>query len=255
MTEVGPAPGTVPESRVEEIARGLAGLSGRSLHDRLREIVPELTLAERFELLHTLGVYEHPESLSGAASTLHETRRLRQELPGLLRRERVKTLVDVPCGDFHWMRELDLDLDYLGVDIVPALVERNRALYGNARRRFELLDATREPPPAADLIHCRDLFIHLSLGDIAKVLANFVASGSRLLLASHFGDRQENAEILSGDFRAMNLCRAPFHLPPPREVILEESELAGGEFPDRAMALWDLDVLRGRPPGASALPG
>ena len=41
----------------------------------------------------------------------------------------------------------------------------------------------------------------------------------------------------------MNLCRAPFLLPPPRRVILEESELAGGALPDRAMALWELSEV------------
>ena len=237
--------------RVEELAATLSGLSGETLHEELRGLLPALALGDRFDLLHRLGVYHHPESLSGAASTLAETRRLREAFPALVAEEGVRSLLDVPCGDFHWMRELDLPVEYTGVDIVPALVDRNVRLYERPGRRFLNLDATRDPLPRADLILSRDLLIHLSLEDIAALLANFVASGSRLLLVSHFADRELNREIVSGDYHEVNLCRAPFFLPPPRRVVLEESELAGGVLPDRAMALWDLAevarVLAARP--------
>jgi hypothetical protein len=227
------------------LAAELGGLEGEELHARLRALLPDLALQDRFELLHALGVYHHPESLSGAASTLAETRRLREALGEIVREEGVASLLDAPCGDFHWMRELELPLDYTGVDIVAALVERNRELYERPGRRFLNLDATRDPLPRVDLILSRDLLIHLSLADSAALLANFVASGSRLLLVSHFGERSENREIVSGDYHEVNLCRAPFFLPPPRRIVLEESALAGGVLPDRAMALWEIaDVGR-----------
>jgi hypothetical protein len=225
---------------ITALSASLAGLTGEALHERLRAVLPALPLADRFVLLHRLGVYHHPESFSGAASTHDETRRLRDALPALIRSEGVRRLLDVPCGDFHWMSTLELGVDYTGVDVVPELVERNRRLYERPGRRFLCLDATRDALPAADLVLCRDLLIHLSLADIDALLRNFVKSGARRLLTSHFADRTENVDVLSGDFHTVNLCHAPFHLPPPRLVILEGSALSGGAFPDRAMALWEM---------------
>ena len=73
--------------------------------------------------------------------------------------------------------------------------------------------------PAADLVLCRDLLIHLSLRDVFQVLAAVVASGAGWLLTSHFAARDGNPEIESGDFRPVNLCREPFNLTEPQEVI------------------------------------
>ena len=43
---------------------------------------------------------------------------------------------------------------------------------------------------------------------------------------------------LIGDFRPVNLCREPFNLTEPQEVIAEESGMGEGAFRDRSMALW-----------------
>ncbi|HET9767321.1 MAG TPA: class I SAM-dependent methyltransferase [Thermoanaerobaculia bacterium] len=223
------------------LSRRLAPLERPELVARLREIVPNLTLAERFALLHELEVYRHAEAVSGEGSTPTETAALRAALPALLAAHGVRTLLDVPCGGFDWMREVDLaDIDYVGVDIVPALVAENRVRFGGATRRFLVLDATRDALPAADLVLCRDLLVHLSLADLAAALRNFVGSGARLLLTNHYAERDGNPDILSGDFRPVNLCRPPFSLPPPLWTLSEDSRMGDGLFPDRCMALWHL---------------
>lgn len=232
---------------VRSLAQSLQGLPPEEIRERLQGLGEALPLPARFELLHQLGVYHHPESVSGVGSTLRETARLREALPGLIREEGVRSLLDIPCGDFHWMQHVALDVEdveYTGADVVPEIVAANQALYGNGqgdgRRRFVVLDATRDALPAVDLILCRDLLIHLGNGDVLAALRRFAASGSRLLLTSHFADRTDNPDIESGDFRPVNLCRAPFHLPDPLRVVVEDSELGGGAFRDRAMALWRL---------------
>lgn len=211
---------------------------------KLRRAASSLTLQERFVLLHELGIFAGAESRSGDGSSLSETRALRETLPGLLGRHRVRSLLDIPCGDMHWMQEVPLEgIDYTGADIVPAIVKANRERLERPGRRFLLLDATSDPLPEVDLIFCRDLLIHLSLEDIARTLANFVTSGSRLLMTSHFARRRQNRDITSGDFRPVNLCAAPFHLPPPLTTVSERSRLKGRAFADRAMALWSLADL------------
>ncbi len=231
--------------RLEELVVKMGDLPPAELHERLRQLVPSLALRERFELLHRLGVYHHADTVSGAASTLSETSRLRAALPGLVEEHGVATMLDVPSGDFHWMQRVPFAGQYTGADIVPGIVAENQRRHGSANRRFVVLDATRDPLPRVDLVLCRDLFVHLSDRDVQAVLRNLVASGSRLLLTNHFRDRIENQDIESGDFRALNLCCPPFRLPPPMTVIVEDSALADGLFRDRAMALWNLaDVER-----------
>ena len=233
----------VPD-RIEALASDLATAPPAELHDRLREAVAGLSLRDRFTLLHRLGVYHHPDSFSGPAATLEETAALRDALPTIAAQWNVRTLLDVPSGDFAWMRHLDLDVDYTGADIVAELVQQNEKRYGSARRRFVVLDATADPLPRADLILCRDLLIHLGTRDAFALLKNFAASGSRLLLTTHFAGRTSNPDIVSGDFRPVNLCRPPFNLPAPLQIINEHSRLGSGEFADRSMALWELPSIR-----------
>jgi hypothetical protein len=225
---------------ITTLARELAELPPEERNDRLRAEVGSLSLPERWDLLHRLGVYHHPESLSGAASAFEETAALREALPRVIEERSVATILDIPCGDFAWMQHVGLNAEYTGADVVPALVNENQKRYGNERRRFVILDATRDKLPAVDLILSRDLLIHLSLGDMRAALANFAASGSRFLLTNHFEQRTDNPDIVSGDFRPVNLCSPPFNLPPPLEIINERSALGGGAFADRSMALWRL---------------
>jgi len=96
------------------------------------------------------------------------------------------TMADIPCGDFNWM-PLFLDaapfVTYQGFDIVPEIIAENRRRYPT--RRFEELDITREVPPRADLIFCKDLLNHLTFLDVRAALENMRRSGARLLLASN----------------------------------------------------------------------
>lgn len=66
-------------------------------------------------------------SVSGQGSDLEQTKTIVKELPILLKDLKISTMLDIPCGDFFWMKRLDLKgLHYRGADIVGELVERNR---------------------------------------------------------------------------------------------------------------------------------
>ena len=135
---------------------------------RFAEHAAELTkldLAERFARIHDTNLWDDAESRSGAGSALASTAQLRAELPELLRRLGVRRLLDVPCGDFHWMAHVDLAAGgvtaYVGGDVVRAIVEANRARYAARGRSFVEVDLTRRPLPhvdgaPADAVLCRD---------------------------------------------------------------------------------------------------
>ena len=52
--------------------------------------------------------WQSPESKSGGSSTLSATAAIRAALPRLLSDLGVAVLIDAPCGDFNWMRHVDL---------------------------------------------------------------------------------------------------------------------------------------------------
>src|SRR4029077_7259276 len=56
------------------------------------------------------NLWGEPESVSGPGSSLAETAALRRELPDLLAALGVRTLLDAPCGDCHWILGLPLGL-------------------------------------------------------------------------------------------------------------------------------------------------
>lgn len=178
------------------------------------------------------------ESVSGRGSTLARTEVIRRALPGLLGSVGARSLLDAPCGDFNWMRHVELGaVEYVGADVVPELVARNRELYGRDGRTFVVADVARDRLPRADVILCRDCFIHLSFRDIQAALSNFKRSGSGFLLATTHDSVAENEDIPTGGWRSVNLRLPPFGLPEPRLLIVEDAELG------KCLGLWSLGEL------------
>lgn len=184
------------------------------------------------------------ESVSGGGSDEDATRFIRDALPRIFAEKGVKTFLDVPCGDFHWMRSVDLSgIDYTGGDIVAPLVEQNKKKHQRAGIRFFHLDVIHDRLPAADLVLCRDCLVHLPLADATKALRNIARSGSKWLLTTTFPSRTENKEIAAGKWRPLNLQIAPFHLPQPEELINEECGDADGAYADKSLGLWSCEVI------------
>lgn len=195
-------------------------------------------------------VYRHNdwgdgESVSGPGSTLARAGAFRGELVALLRELQVSSIVDVPCGDFHWMQGVvdETGVSYVGMDIVGALIAEHQQRYAGPARTFLCGDLVSDPLPRADLIVCRDGLVHLSFADIHAGLANFQRSGSRYLLATTFVDRRMNADVRTGGWRVLNLEEAPFSFPKPLALIDERCLHSGGIYRDKRLALWELASL------------
>jgi len=209
---------------------------------RFAEAAAELTrlsLAERFARMHETNLWAGTESRSGVGSGMAATAHVRAKLPGLLRQLDVRRLLDIPCGDFHWMSRVDLaGIDYVGADIVEAIVAENQARYGRDGRRFVHVDLTTGPLPAADAVLCRDCLVHLSFANIGRALRVVRESGARYLIATTFLEYRDNADIADGNWRPLNLERAPFHLPSPIAVLVEGCDEEGGAYADKTLAAW-----------------
>lgn len=143
--------------------------------------------------------WEGAESPSGPGSSLDQTAVIRREIPRLLSRLGVRRLLDVPCGDFHWMSTVDLgDVAYIGGDLLPELVEANVRQHAAPRREFRVVDLLSAELPHADLVLCRDCLVHLSFADAQRALANITRSGARWLLTTTFPAQDANEEHRDG---------------------------------------------------------
>jgi hypothetical protein len=189
-----------------------------------------------FTAMYRAGAWGASDSRSGSGASLEQTRAVREALPRLVRDLGCRSLLDIPCGDFFWMRTVKLDVDYTGADIVAEMIERNAALYAGARRSFVRLDLTRDELPRVDLVLCRDCLVHLPYAAIFDALANVKRSASAYLLTTTFADRRANEDIPAGAWRPINLRLPPFGFPPAIEAIDERHPAV--DYQDKCLALW-----------------
>jgi hypothetical protein len=194
-----------------------------------------------FEKIHDQNLWSNNESVSGNGSDNKSTQHLKTELETFLVNLNIKTFADIPCGDFNWIQYVNLSqAQYLGGDIVQALVDKNNELYKSDIVNFKLLDITSSNLPKVDLILCRDCLVHLSFREIYKAITNIKKSKSTYLLTTSFIDHEENLDIHTGDWRALNFVKAPFSFKKPKFVILENSDV---KFPNKALCLWEIDDI------------
>jgi hypothetical protein len=167
---------------------------------------------------------------------------IRAELPRLLRELRISSMLDIPCGDWYWMRHVDLGaVRYIGADIVPELIQRNIAQFGASdQRQFIVCDLCDDDLPRVDLVLCRDCLMHLKLRDALAALRNIQRSGARFLLTTTHVARTANPELKPNFFRPLNLQLSPFSLQPPLRLISEQCTEQTGA--DKCLGLWDLQT-------------
>jgi SAM-dependent methyltransferase len=139
----------------------------------------ERTPREVFSAIYERGLWgESLDDLSSGGGTINEkyvvpyaelVLRVVDELGAARTR-----LVDLGCGDFvvgqRLLEELGDRVDYLGVDVVPRLIDRNRERFGAPAVQFACVDIIAEPLPEGDVCLVRQVFQHLSNEQIACVL-------------------------------------------------------------------------------------
>lgn len=207
--------------------------------DACRDIVLRGANAEAiFREIYERNLWGDSESVSGRGSTLGRTTVIRRELPALLFEVGARSILDAPCGDFNWMQYTELgQVTYIGADVVPSLINRNRQLYGSDGKEFVTLDITRDSLPRVDVILCRDCFIHFSFRDIRAALANFKKSNSEYLFVTTHTEVREHRNIATGEGRNVNLRLPPFNFPEPLKIVVENAEFG------KCLGVWRLEEL------------
>ena len=153
------------------------------------------------------------------------------ELPKLVANLKCQRFLDVGCGDWNWMRNVDLPCEYIGIDIVPEIIAANRR-GERAGISFDVVDSIVGPLPEADIALCREILFHLSFRDARATLAN-VRKAASWLIATTDTSIWFNSDIPTGDFRKINLQRHPYRFPKPQQIIIDDAVSKG-----RVLGLW-----------------
>lgn len=178
--------------------------------------------------------WNNSESRSGWGAELKRTVSIRAELEAFVQTHSIQSLLDAPCGDFHWMRHVrwPTGFRYVGADIVHDLVVENRCKYPD--REFMELDVLHDSLPDVDAWLARDLMIHFPDDAVRTAINQFRRSTIRYLLATTYPNAQRNIDIKYGQVRHLNLCAPPFGLPPPLKILREDDDPSTG----RVIGVW-----------------
>ncbi|MCH9617434.1 MAG: hypothetical protein SP4CHLAM5_07230 [Chlamydiia bacterium] len=179
----------------------------------------------------------YPETVSGKGSMIAYTTKVREALPTLIKEYDIKTILDLPSGDFNWMKEVNLTgISYHGGDIVKEIIDNNIAKYQTTNIDFSYMNAVSSKIDKYDLIICRDLLLHLSNANIHKVIDNIRQSGSKYALISTYSKIDKVTEIQDGHCRPVNLALPFYGTGEPLFYIDEEVE-------GRQLGFWLVEEL------------
>ncbi len=211
--------------------------------DRLREKTEEI-----FTSIYRKGTWKeldpNQESHSGVGSTRDATKAISQFLPRVINRFGIKTLLDIPCGDFNWMQHINLGVDqYIGADIVLDLIKHNQLNHTTTGRSFVHLNLLVNNLPQADAILCRDCLVHLSFEDAWRAIDNIRRSGALYLITTTYTRHHNNQKIATGTWTPYNMQRAPFNFPRPSTFVNEECKEVFPNFSDKCLGLWKIERL------------
>ena len=175
------------------------------------------------------NIWGSEDSVSGVGTELKYTENIINEIPLLLKNLYIKSIADIPCGDFHYMKNIDLTgYEYSGFDIVKEMIEKNKIEFESIGITFRYFDAINEVLLKHDIIICRDLFIHFSFANTLKTIENFKKSGTKYLLTNTYPEISLNKDIKTGNWRPINLALEPYNFTKPEYIIEEHTSVEHG---------------------------
>jgi hypothetical protein len=177
------------------------------------------SLEQLFTDFYNQNIWRDSETRSGKGSR-KDSGPVRDSLAALstvTAQYEVKSIADIPCGDFNWISDFlaNASVRYLGYDIVGELVVDNRKRYPGFE--FRQLNIVNDVPERVDLILCKDLLNHLTYDEVCAALSNIRRSRARfLLLSNNFG--YKNRQLVARRWvtsRHLDITAPPLNYSPP----------------------------------------
>lgn len=124
-------------------------------------------------------------------------------------------VVDLGCGDWRIGELMDWSgVDYVGVDVVPEVIEANQRRDTPDNVSFECLDALTEELPGGDVLIVKDVLQHWPNADVLRLLdaaeERFTFTMVTNDVSSKSHPAKVNSDIALGDWRPIDIERAPF---------------------------------------------
>ncbi len=110
------------------------------------------------------------------------------------------TLCDLGCGDFNVGQQLlPYISQYIGIDIVPELIEHHKGKYESENIVFDCKDLAKDSLPPANCAILRQVLQHLSNVEIQAILKKLVQY-QYVIITEHIplGSFESNKDIISG---------------------------------------------------------
>jgi hypothetical protein len=190
-------------------------------------IIKNLKGKKKFEYIYRFNYWKGGKSLSksGYGSELENTKQIIQSLNKFIQDYNIKTVLDIPCGDFHWFQKMQFNnLNYTGADIVSKMIELNNIKFKKKNINFTVLDLLNDDLGDYDLIFIRDCLIHFNDKEIFKALRNISKTKSKYFATtSYLNSKFNNESKLVDNWRPLNLMIDPFKLNNPIEVLDDSS--------------------------------
>ena len=204
---------------------------------------------KKFNLIYKTNYWSSNVSRSGTGSTLENTKNIRRGLSRLINKYNIKEFLDIPCGDFYWMKTFlseNPNLIYIGGDIVGSLIENLNNKNNSGNISFIEIDLVKDKLPSSDLLFCRDCFMHFSNEDIIKSLKNFLNSNIKYIAISNFVKTNiVNENIDTGEYREVNLFLPPFNLTENNLLNLDDINIEESKKKQdaRKISVWSKDQI------------
>lgn len=199
-----------------------------------------------FDIIYRSNLWNDLGNRSGPGSRLAFTNNAISGIQKIIGQFSIQSILDLPCGDFYWMQKVNLEnVNYLGADIVIDLISNNQEQFAKNHIGFANLDLISDSLPKADLMINRDCLVHFSYKDIFSAVQNILNSEIEYLLTTTFTKLTLNFDIVTGDWRPINLERPPFNFPKPSLLIKENVDPEHARaFRGKSLALWETAKLR-----------
>lgn len=166
--------------------------------------------------LRLWGKDEKGRGTSGSGSTLAEGLPFVHYVQNFLDTYPIQSIVDIGCGDWVLAKEINWgNRDYLGIDVVKSVVQKNQTLYSKQNIRFLQLDAAEEQPlPSGDLLICKDVLQHLPNKQVFSILEKSKKFKYCLFIndIDPVGNNPPHQDINCGEYRLLDLTRFPFNV-------------------------------------------
>ena len=157
----------IPESVLQKRRQKIA--------EREQSRFAEKSVAETFNEIYEKNIWggKDGEFFSGNGSNEEYSVIYAETVKKFIAEKKIGKVVDLGCGDFRVASQfVTNDLEYVGIDIVPAMIAHHNQMFGNEKVSFFCKNIIEDELPDGELCLIRQVLQHLSNAEIGKILQN-----------------------------------------------------------------------------------